>query len=509
MALSIIKNRRLKPNWRSPYFTLLNGEMEGTGIVKVPNQQVSIEGYAQDWISNRSVAYAGELIASGVTNGESNNPIVLDAAEWVVEHSRLDSSSPLYELSQVILQDKKIDSHSAVTSDAITFESYNEEINKHIHLLRLSVNEAPRNAYRHVELARAYLLKGEHKKALLHISIAAQLAPDNRYVTRSAVRCELHYGDYDRAKYLLSRNRRLKSDPWLLATDISVDLIRGKSPRLFKQAKNILDSNSFSPQAITEMAIALAVLENNNGAKNKKIRSLIKIALKDPIDNSVAQAKWLNHVNPVLNMEIGEFGDLKFNYEVETYNKMSENKYKSAYEYAVRWLKDSAFSHRAAITASNIAAMYLNKIDDSIKILKIGLTANPKSPNLLNNLAYQLLVADKVEEAENELRKVDYRAVEYGETSICLKATNGLLCFRKKEYDKGIALYQEAIHNAKKNRDISHMRIAELNLKYEQYKAELITKEEALHAISTLKGGNDSWVNVQIDSIEQKILSSK
>lgn len=503
MALSDIKQRTFKPNWRSPQKTILNGELDV--VVNNPQKEVpaSIDSYIEDWDKNHSLIYAGELLGAAVTNNCEIKGPVAEAADFILSSNQLGIGDPLYDLANTLIGDNSNINQGGDRENMIpSLSDYSNKIREKVHLKRELVRQAPYNAIRRMELARFYILNGQREKACEEAAISVHLAPNNRYISRSAVRCFIHNHDYERAHWVLSANRTLKTDPWLLATDISVDLIRKKNPRNALTAGRVVKNNNFSPRSLTETSIALALLEYYNGGRLKTIRDYVRKALVAPIDNSMAQAQWLSKIYPGINLSELDTSHIKFNYEIETYKAINNSEFSHAYLNALQWLQDSGYSHRAAVTASNLAATFLNKTENSIAILDIALLANPGSPILLNNLVYQLLMNGELERAEKEISKVDYGLDIPQETLTCLKATNGLLNFKKGNYELGETCYLEAIEMAHRNHDIRYEDVARLNLYREKAMAHIITKQEALEYISKIKASDISVSQQIINAID-------
>lgn len=487
MALSEINKRILKPNWRSPEETILNGELNVIQRNIEGAEPVVIADYIKEWRNNHSLIYAGELLGAASTHSLIDDKDVQDAADFILQSGKLSHCEPLYKLAESLVNHEdsifpKDDDNSQIPS----LRDYNSQKRIEVSMRREQVRRAPYNAFRHMELARAFMQIGQNDKAFKEALIAIHLAPNNRYVTRSAVRCFLHCGDYDTAHNVLTHNEYLKVDPWLLATDISVDMIRGKTPRNVKTATRTILNDNIDPKSLTETAIALAVLENNNRGNLKKIREYVRKALISPIDNSMAQAQFLSKSNPAIDIPLLDPTKVMYGYEIETYNELFNEKYELAYHNALQWLKDSGYGRRAAVTASNIAANFLDNTQNSIAILDIALISNPKSPILLNNLAYHLLMNGDYKRAEHELSKVDYNLDIPQETRTCLEATNGLLCFKKGEYNEGEKCYMESINMARINKEKDYECIAFLNLYREKALAGIMEKEEAINSINKL-----------------------
>jgi tetratricopeptide (TPR) repeat protein len=112
----------------------------------------------------------------------------------------------------------------------------------------------------------------------------------------------------------------------------------------------------------------------------------------------------------------------------------------------VEWLRDQPFSKRPAVFTSYVASL-IEDYEKSISILKKSLNANPDDPTLINNLAFALGSANRLDEAENALRQIDIAEMK-GLPAITLAATAGLLLFRSGSPDRGRDLYNLAISRA-------------------------------------------------------------
>jgi tetratricopeptide (TPR) repeat protein len=89
----------------------------------------------------------------------------------------------------------------------------------------------------------------------------------------------------------------------------------------------------------------------------------------------------------------------------------------------------------------------LEQYAEAARIARLGLRANPDDITLLNNLAFALINCDALDDAERILQKLHGANLEEN-LDILLKATSGLLHFRRGDSDKGRELYQAAIKMA-------------------------------------------------------------
>lgn len=488
MSLTSIKTRHLAPNWRSPYISIQNGEMDG--IVKSSSDchNVNIDGYINNWRKHKTVPYAGELLSVAYTNNlDLNGGTLNEALDYLRKH--INNPKSVHGIISRILNNKTNDSHPNYLE--FSEESWRNVIIKKIKEARLSVHESPYNAVNRIELARAYLSMGLNEKAENEAKTAVHLIPDNRYITRCAVRCFIHVGKPDLALYVLRKNPWLKKDPWLLAAETTVNTIKGKNPSNIKIVRHFLESKSISPYALTELAMAMATFERNNGTKVKVLKQLVSLGLKEPNDNSLAQAEWLYQQERNLILPEKMPAHIPFNYEAETLHLNDIGQYDDAYRMSLNWLRTSNFSRRASLMASSIASINLGKREEAINLLKIGLISNPNNEILLNNIAYLLLLDNDVREAKKSLSKISMNNLDLP-CSLCVQATLGLLDFRNGNIKEGTNKYKHVMEIAHKMNILEIEQIAHMNLLREQVFAKITTSNNALDIIDSMNlNGSD------------------
>ena len=153
----------------------------------------------------------------------------------------------------------------------------------------------PRDSIAWVDLARLYATLGARTHAARCMTIASQLAPDNRFVLRAATRLWVHLDDPERAHDVVARQIGTTSpDPWLLAAEIAACRAARRPQKRVKVAQRVLGAGGAGSQTerpLSELAAALATLELEAGAMRKS-RRLFGRALECPTENSIAQAAW-------------------------------------------------------------------------------------------------------------------------------------------------------------------------------------------------------------------------
>ena len=129
-----------------------------------------------------------------------------------------------------------------------------------------------------------------------------------------------------------------------------------------------------------------------------------------------------------------------------------EGRWEDAIQHSGEWLDDQPFDIRAAVHASYISAIGLEKWAESASYAEIGLRSRPGHPLLTNNLAYALIEKGDLEEAKRVLTSIDITDHKDGDR-VALLATKGLLAFRAGDEASGKSLYQSAIDLSRRIRD--------------------------------------------------------
>jgi Flp pilus assembly protein TadD len=264
-----------------------------------------------------------------------------------------------------------------------------------------------------IDLARSYTLVSEREKARDAMRRAIILAPVNRFTLRSAARLFLHQGDPERAARVLQKNEATAHDPWLLAAEVAVSTILGKSSQFLKLARLMLGAGKYAAWHLNELASALGTVELNEGNRRG--------ARKRPRT-----------------------------YEARAWERYVAGDWSAALVHAKDWLRDEPFSTRPAYMGTFVGSVLLEDYSTSVRIAQFALRANPDDQTLRNNLVFALASSGAIGEALEEARKVERDKVRDHETAVAWTATTGLLAFRLGVIDEGRSLYRTAIQLAEK-----------------------------------------------------------
>lgn len=305
-----------------------------------------------------------------------------------------------------------------------------------------------------VDLARAHVLVGNLVAARRAAQIAIGLAPDNRFVLRSLSRFWIHDGDVERAHYALLRSDRTRIDPWLMAAEISVASVGGKSPRTVREGRRTIDSKDRSPGQLSELAGALGTLETLSG-KRKLARDMFTFSVTDPTENALAQAVWAERVG--IPVEIPS-DRLSKSHEALTWRARAVGEWGLAIEACWKWLEQEPFSKIPATLGSFMCSI-VERYEDASRFADLGIEANDKDVVLQNNFAFAEISMNKLHSGLMALRKAHLMAQTPHEKRL-VSATSALSYFRRGIASSGREIYRRVINEALQGNEHSTVAIA-------------------------------------------------
>jgi tetratricopeptide (TPR) repeat protein len=398
----------------------------------------------KDWRDKRSISFAADLVASGVALGQESD--VREAAEFLLSAGAGRSASA----KALALRALGLDRTEESTADQLEAQEFKSDVQSKIHDLRVQLHEEPRNALLWTNLSRLYTNLGCSQQATRAIEMAMRLAPVNRFVLRSAARLFVHQDDYGRAHDILRHNERVKHDPWLLSAEIAVAGAARRRSLLVKRGKRILDSDRFSVFDVSELASALSTLDFEAG-NVRHGRQHLKKSLKEPTENSVAQAGWLERQFFGVSVKQAD-QNWPTSHEALAWECCRKAKWKETICESLKWLYDQPFSSRPSVLGSYIAAVPMGAYEESARIAQQGLIANPKDFTLLNNFAFALGHMGKVQKARELFGRISPSSLSAEERFVWL-ATNGFLYYREGHPMEGRKIYMEALEEQGKRTD--------------------------------------------------------
>jgi len=491
-----IKERRVVPNWRDFKRTLQIGELVSSNLYHY-DIDINISRAVYDWQRNQNIGTAADLVSAAfISGGKEETKEVIQAITYILSHKDLASHS-LIQIAELLTKLRSNNNKSNISTkilekDVDTIQEFqafidNKVLNRVIHKTKKIALSQPRNPIIWVDLARLYLMNGLENKANNAIITALQLAPNNRFVLRSATRFFVHTNQHEKALHFLRKSDFIKQDPWLLSAHIATSSIIGRFSPMIKVGLKTLNNDKYSPFDYTELASALGTLEFKDGSF-KKSKELFHKSLISPNDNSLAQFEWIAKKDPRFDFNPFSFNKVINPFEAFALDFYEKGQWDKAFNNSIKWFLDVPFSKRPILLGSFIAGSLLEDKQSSILLLKVGLQANPNDPTLLNNIIYDLATSNNLEETIYyiyQLKNIDFTNLP-NETKITIQATIGLVSIRFGDFEKGIQLYENAIKNAEKIQNDYLKKLAIINYTRELIIANLPKKDKYLKMVKEM-----------------------
>lgn len=467
--------RRIIPRWRDSKTSLITGELSSPQ--SSPRRKINGEDLftqkLETWNSHKEIEYAAEVVSAAISQEKCKDAV--DAANYIIAKSEKTTPSVLSIANSVLIR-----AEGKVLDKVDVPQFYSEDrmnLYKRIHYLRSLLNTYPNNPLMWADLALAYVIVGQLKQSRDTMLIANNLAPDNRFILRSATRLFVHLDEPDLAHDLLVKRDITKSEPWLIAAEIATANVASIKPKFIRQGKEILERKKFSPFHMAELASAIATLELSSGSV-RNARKLFQMSLIEPTENSVAQSVWVRKDLPTLEINFA-LRKTPRDYEAQALNALFNLNWSEAVEASQLWFADEAFSSRPAELGSYAASLGLENFMRAEHFSRIGLIANPDDLTLINNLAYSLANQNKLNDAAKIIQNAP-RISNNDAEEIALKATEGLIYIRKGEIEKGKEFYLAAISRAWQTKKLEHYAFASINFAREMLLAGGLTRNDAI-----------------------------
>ena len=435
------ENRHVIPRWR-PYELACQIEaLDSATPRRFHERRVREDDFLQtkivEWESNRTVGHASDLVGAGLALWRKEE--VTEAAQFLLKK---DVNSTLWtrQLAEHALGNP---GDPPITEPLPLTEL---RLRGQISKLRILLRTEPYDPITWADLSHSYACLGLGRQAERSMTVAQQLARENRFVLRSASRLWIHRGDIERAHSIVLTTDRTRQDPWLVSAEIAIGSIADKRPRLVNEARRMLTSDQFSPRQVSELASAVATLELSAG-RVRRARRLFERSLEKPTENSIAQAVWASR-NHGLQLR-GRYQDLPNTFEAASWTHYQEGEWKNAVEQCELWLYDQPFSSRPCILGSFLAGLVLDDDAKSEWFAKQGLVAHPSNLILLNNLAVALINLGNFTGADEALTRAE-RVQQSARDRVVLQATRGLFEYRAGSIERGRQLYLDAAAGAQR-----------------------------------------------------------
>lgn len=427
-------DRHVIPRWRSLAQTIVAGEFAaGPQRALTSAAEFGLLRAESDWRGTQTVSYASEFVGAALVLGVPER--AEQAAEFLAESQHSTSTRAL---AGAALNRQ----HSGQIEFMTVTDSVVDSLPTQIAALKIVVNRDPRQVVAWLDLARMYTTLGRIGQAARALHIAVSLAPHNRFVLRSSVAFHSHIGDHQRAYELVRNHPATRYDPWLLAADLAATGEAGGRQVNVRHARSLIESGTFAPLAISELASELGSMEMT--ASSKRAKRLFATAMQDPTENAGAQVEWAVRSEPRLRTWVKERVHPG---EAAARHAEQLRDWAQAARHGEFWLNDQPFSIDAGAFSSYAAAI-AGDYRRAAQLAEASLRANPESKILINNLAYALIEAGELDRARDHLSKVP-RDEDAGDDDAAIAATRGLLEIRGGNHTEGARLYRLAIERAR------------------------------------------------------------
>lgn len=467
------KYRQIIPRLNTSMIAKITGELQPLQTTEAPkhHSEIEIHERVSSWKEDKTLVDALDLIGSAIVQGKGDSADVRAAAEFA-----LSSGTGLSTLGKSVAQ-------SVVTpkNQIIEISQDKDFLRKSIKKLRSEINFYLFDPLRWIDLAFAYAGLGLNDKAERCIKVALSSASQNRFVVRSASRFFIHIGDPDKALHYIHNVEQGTKDPWLVAAEISIADTFDLRSRWEKQGFQLSEAERVS-RHYAELYGVLGTLELGGGA-DKKGKKLLRRALAEPTENTVAQVEWINQHHGT-HIELPKKPP-EFNFEAFARRHIDEKDYKSALGACQMWFNFQPFSSMPAILGSYLASVPVGDFNLAIDIAKRGLISSPEDFMLRNNLAFSYSSLDRIAEAEAVLSTISEHSLSDREKYV-YKATAGAILFRKGMRDEGREMYRQAIEGLREKKDYSSMGLATFFLAKEEVRAGSSGASEIVEAVAAL-----------------------
>ncbi|MFH0961046.1 MAG: hypothetical protein V1897_20370 [Pseudomonadota bacterium] len=426
--------RQVIPRWLDYEMSCYLGLLRTKGKLVYPSGfPTRYSQAALDWQSNPTIITAADLVAEKLIFKDFEAKQSRDAAIFILDNAP-ESARLVRDLAEHFLNEPTF-------SEEIIKTNYSREYARAcIATLKRSVRSHPLNPVAWSDLSLCYAMLGHIEKAQRSMQVALVLGKQNRFILRSATRCFFHAGDPKRAVDYLRQSNMCNSDPWIAAAEIAISDGTQLRSTCIKAGWSLVENMNISPFAKSELAAALCTMEAKSGSQ-RKVKKLVKQALVDPSENALAQVEWLasqKYTKPPPETKTPA------SYEAESRHYYREKQFDQSLIATEQWARFQLFSSQPLIQAMFISSVCLNNDPQSISMVESASPTHRKNPLVINNLAFALARQGKIKAATEELKNVDRGNLKKREM-LAILATQGLICFRSGETDKGRELYNRAV----------------------------------------------------------------
>lgn len=477
-------NRRIIPRWRSSDASGLALDLNSLSprLTYKPTINFHFDEAQRAFAESPTIGSAADYLAAASMERQSESAI--SAASFILKHA---THAP----SSLVAQSQSIVNVRDGASAEVVLHAKGDAGLRQLEVSRLRklVRVNPINPVIWSDLARHYASIGERRQAERCMRTALQLAPNHRWILRTAARFFVHIDAPQEGHAILARHPRTGQDPWLLSAELAVAQVAQKPPKFWKQANEHLRWERSAPAQLSELAVAVAMFELDEG-KAKRARRLVETALHAPTENALAQVTWarqfrnLNDANDIRGLAIRD----KSAFEARFGILLGAGNLTFAVAEGRKWAFDEPFAARPLAGLAFIAAM-LDDHDATIRLTReiIKLDGDAEETLRMNAVFARLSSGGLVrgrDDVEIETLRSQLSAAAEQKSGFHAIANLALWNYRFGDADLGRTLYADALQKIEKG---STLESAALAATFAAREAVLSMQPEAAHLLERAK----------------------
>ncbi len=437
------KRRNVVPRWKS--ITEMP-EVELRSSLKRDHAPV----FKSNWLSRAEQAWRHEkndenaidLLDAAII--ASKNEMAFEAAAFIVGRSKNIADRVLLAATQV-MANRPIDifGHSLEAETNVA----SAEI---IRRLKTRMRDHSRDPITAVELSRLYARQGQRDAALRMMSIAVSLAPNDRFVLRSATRLYTMMMQSERALEVLRRADGGNHDPWIQSAEIATSELANKGSKFAGSALRKLRNAAELPRHMSELALAVATLEDKSGAKKRNTFQLIRAGLSHATENALTQAVWLtDNIGANFTDRFPDFTLPAHAHEARTLETYEQGLFLESEKECSLWVNDQPFQSRGPLLLASINMVYLGRYESAAIVSERALQLHTTDWSIANSAVVARALNNQVELARANLNRLKHLC-KTDVSNAFLSAAQGLIAFKDGDVVGGREFYNKAFHLSRK-----------------------------------------------------------
>lgn len=428
-------DRRLLPSLRSSGTIATSGDLLSVTPKRVvPSTEISTPHFDElysGWQKSPTIDVAAELLATGIVLGRLDS--TAQVAKFITQHHQ-QVTQKILGIARSVLEPPEGPELSTKLPDRA-------EIRTRLKIAKEYLRENPKNAIVWMDRAQLHASIGQREVAERAVRNALILAPENRFVLRTAARFYAHIDQKERGIEVLRGADLLRNDPWIMSAEIALSDAAGDIPISLKRALSVAVSDHLDPWHTGELNGALATFAIHDRSVGKPGK-FFRQSMRKPTDNAIAQAQWFANLNNSFNVST-ELIQKSHAYEAMALRARAERRWMDVLNACRNWSIVEPTSTRPLSMAGFLACVALNDGRKALQFTNRWIELAPDSAEALNNHVVALTYAGELNIAERLFLRINQHSKDFNQTVNL--ATGGLLAYRKGDRAGGQKFYSDAM----------------------------------------------------------------